>query len=1067
VAISLFGKSIFVTELRALTCVELFLNAGYYASHDIFIQYGNKMKKSLSTGLSMSVSGKASGETDIDLVKSEAINMCFDKKWASFICMIALSSVIQHEIISLYPDSGLLVNKVLFNQNIHPKVALSSNPVVVLFCNTDCEITKDFKCQDFKPNHFVPILLHQRVKRKIEMQAKEVKSKLLLQNKSNQGKKNKYFHYGEDKQKTDRSTPPLTLNFPFFNGTSKQKTFPAKLIKTESISSKLSKFVYCPSSKNDEEEKTKIETPNNLSKLLPDSTNNNVSLDLNSDDSLTHQQTKASSSLSPNLTPLIKNKCNIKNKFDVSTYINKGKNIDSETLQLYIDNVYVPPKTFSFPGFKDAQGKTRKFRYDWLKEFDWLCYSEHLKGGFCLPCVLFGPKVINKQSIEVLYVKPLTRFENAKSLLKNHCKPSANSFHGMTMILFQQFLNKMKGKTVDIAVSINNNNKRLIEENRKKVKPLIDTCVTLARCGISLRGHRDDSQYLPEPGHYSDQNIGNFHELLNYRVRGGDKDLENQLKFAPKNATYKSKTSQNEFLSAASDCIVNGITQEIRDAKFFSILADEARDCSNKEQLSLIIRYVDAKENKIREKFLGFIECNEGVTGAALAKKITDTLEKLGLDVNLARGQSYDGAGNVSGYKNGLSAHILRINDKALYTHCASHRLNLCVAESCKKVEVKNVQDKIQAITYFFTYSPQREEVLVSMVRKYKPNLKNLKLFDPCKTRWVLRIKGMNTFEKFFVPLVHTFEEFIYPSNNDKHYNDSTKSQAKSFLNTLLNFEFIIAMVISRSILDYTLCVTELLQGPTKDICEGLHLITSLRSLIQNIKCDIDNYHNLWYEKAISLAKEVEVFEKMPRICRRQIFRSNNPASTPSDYFKRNITIPVLDHLDNEFEKRFSPKNLIPFKGLFILPEMIISSKEKWRKEFEEFADFYQHDLPDFSSLGSELDQWQEYWITWDESIPNNIEETLKMTSFLFPNIKICLRILGTMPVTTCSCERSFSGLRRLKNYLRSTMTAERLISLAILEAHKDVFPDLDKILDKFLSKKEEEGKQARVDMTR
>jgi len=57
----------------------------------------------------------------------------------------------------------------------------------------------------------------------------------------------------------------------------------------------------------------------------------------------------------------------------------------------------------------------------------------------------------------------------------------------------------------------------------------------------------------------------------------------------------------------------------------------------------------------------------------------------------------------------------------------------------------------------------------------------------------------------------------------------------------------------------------------------------------------------------------------------------------------------------------------------------------------------------------------------------------------LYPYVGIALRIFLTMPASNCSAERSFSALRRMKNYLRSRMTHERLNWSAVLSIESDL----------------------------
>jgi hypothetical protein len=74
---------------------------------------------------------------------------------------------------------------------------------------------------------------------------------------------------------------------------------------------------------------------------------------------------------------------------------------------------------------------------------------------------------------------------------------------------------------------------------------------------------------------------------------------------------------------------------------------------------------------------------------------------------------------------------------------------------------------------------------------------------------------------------------------------------------------------------------------------------------------------------------------------------------------------------------------------------------------------------------------------------PLDILKFLKKRPF-YPNAIIAYRILLTISVTVASAERSFSKLKLLKSYMRSTMTQERLNGLAMISIESDVFEDTD-----------------------
>ena len=73
--------------------------------------------------------------------------------------------------------------------------------------------------------------------------------------------------------------------------------------------------------------------------------------------------------------------------------------------------------------------------------------------------------------------------------------------------------------------------------------------------------------------------------------------LRTYIETAPINALYTSKSIQNEMIDVIGSAIEAQIIKEIQAAKFFKILADEVTNCSNLEQVSIVIRFVDSDIN--------------------------------------------------------------------------------------------------------------------------------------------------------------------------------------------------------------------------------------------------------------------------------------------------------------------------------------------------------------------------------------------------------------------------------------------------------------------------------------
>jgi len=113
-------------------------------------------------------------------------------------------------------------------------------------------------------------------------------------------------------------------------------------------------------------------------------------------------------------------------------------------------------------------------------------------------------------------------------------------------------------------------------------------------------------------------NDGNFRAILRYRGKGDNflkLHLENSQRYK-----YIGDKIQNEIIAACGDIIQKKIVEKINAAECFSILADETTDVSNKEQLTLCVRYID-DQNNLCEDFLKYVNI-DSLTGASLSSAI-------------------------------------------------------------------------------------------------------------------------------------------------------------------------------------------------------------------------------------------------------------------------------------------------------------------------------------------------------------------------------------------------------------------------------------------------------------
>ena len=107
------------------------------------------------------------------------------------------------------------------------------------------------------------------------------------------------------------------------------------------------------------------------------------------------------------------------------------------------------------------------------------------------------------------------------------------------------------------------------------------------------------------------------------------------------------------------------------------------------------------------------------------------------------------------------------------------------------------------------------------------------------------------------------------------------------------------------------------------------------------------------------------------------------------------------------------------------------------------------------SEVASEYAQWKDFCLMMDASNrPSTALQALDLLPKRFSNVKILLQILCTLPVSTCTAERSFSAMKLLKSCLRNSMTDMRLTGLALMYIHPRIDIDINTVIDRFMSHK-------------
>lgn len=485
------------------------------------------------------------------------------------------------------------------------------------------------------------------------------------------------------------------------------------------------------------------------------------------------------------------------------------------------------------------------------------------------------------------------------------------------------------------------------------------------------------------------------------------KNLKNISKIAGKNATYTSPQIQNEIIDICGTAIKADLVRDIKKAYAYSILADESADISGKEQLSIGVRFFDVDKMIIREEFLGFIVLI-AMDAHTIATAIHKFIVNEGLDENKCVGQGYDGCATMAGKVGGVAKLLKEKFHKALYFHCASHRLNLVINDLNAVQLIRNTIYTIKDIIRFFRESCLR--------RRYAPNLPML-----CETRWSQKYKSIAVFKEHFEKIVEGLERLT------EEGNDLTRKSAFQLHCAATKPSFLVCLVLIAEYSALIQPIANILQSKSLDLLQCMEHIKRILAVVADHRQKADDKFTNLFSTAEQMAHNIGVDLQLPRFVKRQNRLSDHPITTPAEYWKVSLFIPYLDSLKTSLEQRFSDENTPAFSIFLLHPSnMLTMGVDELISRARQFCSYYS-----LKGFEGEAELWYKLWkdkqMAKQMSIELSLCEVYKEAEVFFPTIKNALAISLAQPCTTATIERTFSTLRRVKTWLRSTMTESRL----------------------------------------
>ena len=222
-------------------------------------------------------------------------------------------------------------------------------------------------------------------------------------------------------------------------------------------------------------------------------------------------------------------------------------------------------------------GKLRSFHDTWFSNHgDWLEYSVAKDAAFCFCCFLFKQPRAHNFGTESFTKVGFKNWKEGPGVLDVHVGKS-DSAHNKSRQCYMEYKNQRQS----VTYVMENGSKKDEQEYKARLIIILSVIRFLMLQALAFRGHDESS---------SSKNEGNFLEMMGW-YKKNDPNARTLLDSAGGNHLMTSHEIQKELCRACAEETTKSIIADIGDKKF-SLLVDESRDGSIKEQMAMVLRLV-------------------------------------------------------------------------------------------------------------------------------------------------------------------------------------------------------------------------------------------------------------------------------------------------------------------------------------------------------------------------------------------------------------------------------------------------------------------------------------------